>query len=125
MWLTAVAGVRLGLVIDAWRLITNITIITDQIEEWLWSSSRQGLITFSRSIGPASTTNTTCLIKQIVGYEKVTSVITIATYQIADIRPKKYRPSVSTYTEIPSTETIGLCTVGIDTEPLDICGTMP
>jgi len=119
VWLTAVAGVRLGLVIDAWRLITNITIITDQIEEWLWSSSRRGFI------GPTSTTNTTCLIKQIVGYEKVTSVITIAIYQITDIGPKKYRPSVSTYTEIPSTETIGLCTVGIDTDPLDICGTMP
>ena len=52
-------------------------------------------------------------------------VITIAIYQIAGIEPKKDRPSVSTYTEIPGTGTIGLCTVGIDTDPLDIYGTMP
>lgn len=74
---------------------------------------------------PHSTANTICLTKRIIGYEKIMLVITIAIYQIAGIEPKKDRPSVSTYTEIPGTGTIGLCTVGIDTDPLDICGIMP
>jgi len=74
---------------------------------------------------PYSTANTTCLTKRIIGYEKIMLVITIAIYQIAGIEPQKNRPPVSTYTEIPGTEIISLCTVGIGTDPLDICGIMP
>ena len=67
--------------------------------------------------------STTCLIKRILATK---SHVGHYYHYLSDgwQRTKKV-DHVSTYTEIHDTGTIVLCTVGIDTDPFDICGIMP